>query len=195
MKRTLLALLGIVLILVGGVACKGGSKEKAKQQADSVQQARRRADSLAVVQADSLAMAAQEAERLQAQQAELEAQQRAANLKFHVIIGGFVIQSNADGYLARMQASYPEAKIFTAPNGFKLVSIGDFASFNEALGMIRGIWAGEQDSEERTALWVYEEGGKYDTSDWIENRGEDSYDPYQDGGTSSGAPVDEFDAK
>lgn len=194
MRKTLLALIGIALVLIGGVACKGGSSEKAKRQADSVQRAKKLADSLAAARADSMALAAEEAARLQAQQAELEAQQQqAANLKFHVIVGGFVIQSNADGYLARMQAHYPAAKIFVAPNGYKLVSIGDFATFDEALGMIRGI-AREQDSEERIALWVYEEGGRYDTSDWLEHKGEDGYDAYDEGGSTSGAQPDEFDA-
>lgn len=185
-----MALLG-ALIAFG--ACNRDGKQPATQ-VDTTGAAQRRADSLAAAEAEAARLAALEAEQEQERLAALE-RERAASLKFHVIIGGFVIQSNADGYLNQMKRTYPDAKIFVAPNGFKLVSIGDFDSYESAIAMIRGIWQREGDLEERTDLWVYEEGGKYDTSSWLENRDGDGYYEYGGGGgeTAYDFPPDEFD--
>lgn len=170
------------------VSCKDGAEEaeRARLRMDSIARAeaeQRAADSIARLEAEAAADAA----RAAAAEAEAASRQPDPSLKFHVIVGGFVIQSNADNYLAQMKSQYSAARLFVAPNGFKLVSIGDFATYAEAVQMMRGV--GRED------LWVYEEGGPYDTSSWLENRddaewgGEDGSDSY--GG--SNMPVDEFD--
>lgn len=191
MRLRFVVLLSVVAIpLVLSVSCKNGAKEAAREQQrqDSIAKAeamQREADSLERVrieqEAAEAALAAEAA-------AAAESKRPDPTLKFHVIVGGFVIQSNADNYLSQMQSQYSAARLFVAPNGFKLVSIGDFASYAEALQMMRGV--GRED------LWVYEEGGPYDTSSWLENRGDDfdggDEDAYSTQGNSD-APVDEFD--
>lgn len=184
----LLSVVSIPLVLL--VSCKNGAKEAAREQQrqDSIAKAealQREADSLERVRIEQEAAAAALAAEAEAA---AESTRPDPSLKFHVIVGGFVIQSNADNYLAQMQSQYSAARLFVAPNGFKLVSIGDFATYAEALQMMRGV--GRED------LWVYEEGGPYDTSSWLENRG----DEYGGGGDdayslrgNSDAPVDEFD--
>lgn len=183
-------LLVVIAVMLGAVvllgSCKNGAKEAARLQAqqDSIAQAKaaqREADSLAALEA------ARAAEAAEAAAEEAAVNQPDPSLKFHVIVGGFVIQSNADNYLAQMQSQYSAAKLFVAPNGFKLVSVGDFATYAEALQMMRGLG--------RSDLWVYEEGGPYDTTSWLENRDdmEDEGSDYTGGQTPSGGPVDEFD--
>lgn len=180
-------LLVVIAVILGAVvllgSCKNGAKEAARLQAqqDSIAQAQaaqREADSLAAL------AAAREAEAAEAA-AEAAVNQPDPSLKFHVIVGGFVIQSNADNYLAQMQSQYSAAKLFVAPNGFKLVSVGDFATYAEALQMMRGLG--------RSDLWVYEEGGPYDTTSWLENRDDMEGEEDAGGQTTSGGPVDEFD--
>lgn len=190
LKAKVLVVLATVLMpVLLMVSCKDSAKEAARLQAqrDSVaraEAAKRAADSLAQVEAAEAARAAAEAEALEA------AKQPNPSLRFHVIVGGFVIQSNADNYLAQMRAQYSAARLFVAPNGFKLVSVGDFATYADALQMMRGV--GRED------LWVYEEGGPYDTSSWLENRdsetgasGDDVYSMRKKKGSNE--PVDEFD--
>lgn len=183
-------LLVVIAVMLGAVvllgSCKNGAKEAARLQAqqDSIAQAKaaqREADSLAALEA------ARAAEAAEAAAAEAAVNQPDPSLKFHVIVGGFVIQSNADNYLAQMQSQYSAAKLFVAPNGFKLVSVGDFATYAEALQMMRGLG--------RSDLWVYEEGGPYDTTSWLENRDDmmDEEGDHASGQTPSGGPVDEFD--
>ena len=183
LKAKVLVVLATVLMpVLLMVSCKDSAKEAARLQAqrDSVaraEAAKRAADSLAQVEAA-------EAEAMEA------AKQPNPSLRFHVIVGGFVIQSNADNYLEQMRAQYSAARLFVAPNGFKLVSVGDFATYADALQMMRGV--GRED------LWVYEEGGPYDTSSWLENRdsetgaaGDDVYSMRKKKGSNE--PVDEFD--
>lgn len=175
------------------LSCKDKAAEEAARlqaQQDSIMRAeaaQREADSIKALEAEAAARAAEAAA---AAAAEAEAA-RNQSLKFHVIVGGFVIQSNADNYLAQMKSQYSAARLFVAPNGYKLVSIGDFATYEEAVRMMRGV--GRED------LWVFEEGGRYDTSSWLENKddfegGQGGDDYYNVRGNSrSGAPVDEFD--
>lgn len=134
-----------------------------RKNAEIEEAQRRTADSIAIVQAraDSLMRVTDslkriEMEREKARTAEIEAKQR---LKFHVIKGSFVYQNNADRFLDLQQRSYPEAKQFVAPNGFKLVSIADFGSMDEAVAYINRNGGSD--------LWVFEEGGPYNTSSWI----------------------------
>lgn len=158
--------------------------ELEKQKQDSIANAQRIQDSLDAIQkrvSDSLAKIQQE-EAEKAQQAALE-QAKASALKFHVIVGSFRDPSNADNFLRVQQSSHPEAKIFDSPNGFKLVSIAHFATMEEAVSYInRNQGAietaddeeeeeeyGEYDEEEEDegGMWVYEEGGRYDTSAYL----------------------------
>lgn len=174
--------------LVLSVACKDSARDamREQQRQDSLAKAieQQRQDSIAKAEAEAQQLLADSMARVEAE----ANKQPDPALKFHVIVGGFVIQSNADNYLSQMQGQYSAARLFVAPNGFKLVSIGDFATYAEALQMMRGV--GRED------LWVYEEGGPYDTSSWLENRG-DEYGGGSEGGYSnkggSTPPVDEFD--
>ena len=185
LKAKVLVVLATVLMpVLLMVSCKDSAKEAARLQAQRDSVARAEAAKRAQVEAAEAARAAAEAEAMEA------AKQPNPSLRFHVIVGGFVIQSNADNYLAQMRAQYSAARLFVAPNGFKLVSVGDFATYADALQMMRGV--GRED------LWVYEEGGPYDTSSWLENRdsetgaaGDDVYSMRKKKGSNE--PVDEFD--
>jgi len=142
------------------VGCnRKNAEEEAKRRADSIAAVQARADSIMRI-ADSLQQL--EAERERQQQIEAtQTPQYNANLKFHVIKGSFVYQENADRFLEVQRRSFPEAKQFMAPNGFKLVSIADFGSMTEAVAYINRT-AGSAEG-----LWVFEEGGRYDTSSWL----------------------------
>lgn len=148
-----------VLGLIFAGCNRKNEEEEAKRRADSIAAVQARADSIMRI-ADSLQQL--EAERERAQQ--LETSQTPSfnsNLKFHVIKGSFVYQENADRFLERQRRSFPEAKQFIAPNGFKLISIADFGSMIEAVAYIN------RTGSEEDGLWVFEEGGPYNTSAWL----------------------------
>lgn len=155
--------------LLGGSILASCGNEEAERQArmDSIARAKRMQDSIAQLRADSAALA-QEAEEAARRQEEMEAQPVQENMKFHVIKGSFTIQTNADNFLQVQLAQYPEAKIFIAPNGYKLVSIADFDNMQSAIQMVNQLMNG---SEEGAGYWVYEEGGPYNTEAWLEEKG------------------------
>lgn len=168
---------GVILlgVLALGVVVSSCNRKNVEEEA------RRRADSLAVVQAradslmritDSIKQAENERER--ARLAEIQEQQRK---KFHVIKGSFVYQDNADRFLDLQKRSYPEAKQFVAPNGFKLISIADFESMDAAVAYINRNGGSEE------GLWVFEEGGRYDTSAYLSGER-----PSRPSGSSSNTP-------
>lgn len=194
-KTKILVLLAVALMpALLMLSCKDGAEEAAARlqaQQDSianVEAEQRAADSIKKVQEEEAAARIAEAAAAAAAAAEPA---NDPSLKFHVIVGGFVIQSNAENYLAQMKSQYSAARLFVAPNGFKLVSIGDFATYGEAVRMMRGV--GRED------LWVFEEGGRYDTSSWLESKddfeeGQGGDDYYNVRSQSGGdMPVDEFD--
>ncbi len=182
-----------------GIALSSCGNEEAERQAraDSIARVKRVQDSIAQVRADSAAraeaLAAEEAES-SSESGESAGTQPNENMKFHVIKGSFTIPSNADNFLQVQLAQYPQAKIFTAPNGYKLVSIADFDNMNEAIQMVNRLSNG---AEENAAYWVYEEGGPYNTASWLEEKGtmddeyagDDSADDAYTGDDSSNTPA------
>lgn len=187
-----------------------GNDEAAQQQAkaDAVARAKRAAAEDSMAKALDSVNAAEAAEAREAEEqmgggmdnmptegGAMEAPASDGSLKFHVIKGSFTIPENASNFLAAQQSSHPQAKIFEAPNGFKLVSIADFATMQEAVSMINSQGDGR--------LWVYQEGGVYNTSAWLEERSglDDGFggDSYSSGGGSSNdfgenEEVDSFDS-
>lgn len=158
---SILLALSLTLLLAG---CKGGKESDELSAADSIALAKARQDSLAKAMADSLQLA-QEAEQAALREAEMEAQRRREALRFHVILGSFRTREFADSFLALQKHSYPDAKMFTAPNGFLLVSIGDFDSMHNAVAFINRLHSNQDEPED---MWVFEEGGVYDTSAYLE---------------------------
>jgi lipoprotein len=152
-------IVALALSIVGLSCNRKNAEEEAKRRADSIAAVQARADSIMRI-ADSLQQL--EIERERAQQTEaIREQQYNASLKFHVIKGSFIYQDNADRFLELQRRSFPEAKQFMAPNGFKLISIADFGSMSEAVAYINRTGSSED------GLWVFEEGGRYDTSSWL----------------------------
>ncbi|MFC2325019.1 MAG: hypothetical protein ACFNLL_06090 [Bacteroides sp.] len=152
-------IVALVLSIVGFGCNRKNAEEEAKRRADSIAAVQARADSIMRI-ADSLQQLEIERERAQQTQTVQEPQYN-ASLKFHVIKGSFIYQDNADRFLELQRRSFPEAKQFMAPNGFKLVSIADFGSMSEAVAYINRTGSSED------GLWVFEEGGRYDTSSWL----------------------------
>lgn len=153
----------LVTLTLGSLIITGcnrkNAEEEAKRRADSIAAVQARADSIMRI-ADSLQQL--EAEREREQQLETaQTPQFNPSLKFHVIKGSFIYQDNADRFLELQRRSFPEAKQFMAPNGFKLVSIADFGSMSEAVAYIN------RNGSSEDGLWVFEEGGRYDTSSWL----------------------------
>lgn len=166
MNRFTVILAGALIVFAAMLTagCKNKRQEAEKKRiADSIARANTVRDSLARRASDSL-HAAEEAEQNRKREAEVVAQRERAKLKFHVILGSFRVPSNADGFHSRMLQSYPAAKIFNAPNGFKLVSVADFDSMQGAVAFINRARSGQDEPED---MWVYEEGGVYDTSSWL----------------------------
>lgn len=175
MKKNNLLWIGIVGLMAVSFGCKNqNAEEEARRRADSIAMEQARADSILRI-TDSLKQVEMERER--ARMAEVEAQQR---LKFHVIKGSFVYQDNADRFLEVQRGSFPAAKQFVAPNGFKLVSIADFASMEEAVSYVNRNRGGEEDE-----LWVFEEGGRYDTSGYLNSDAYSSHRSKMDGNETS----------
>ncbi len=191
--RYLLVALSVVLGL-GFSGCGNDEAAKKQARADSIARAKHEQDSIARAMADSVAAAEAEAAS-QMEEASVEVVEEVSSssdgLSFHVIKGSFTIPENADNFLAVQQASHPQAKIFTAPNGFKLVSIADFATMQEAVAMINSQGVGE------SRLWVYQEGGPYNTSSWLEEKsgmgGGESYSESSSSSSASASSDDDFD--
>ncbi len=188
--RYLLVALTVVLGF-GFSSCGNDEAAKKQAKADSIARAKHEQDSIARAMADSVAAAeAEEPSQLdEAPMEESPAEEVVASsdgLRFHVIKGSFTIPENADNFLAVQQSSHPQAKIFTAPNGFKLVSIADFGTMQEAVAMINSQGGGE------SRLWVYQEGGPYNTSAWLEEKsGMGGGDSFSGGSSSAGASADD----
>ncbi len=174
MKIGSLVWIGVAVLTITMFGCKNqNAEEEARRRADSIAMEQARADSILRI-TDSLKQV--EAMRERARMAEIEAQQR---LKFHVIKGSFVYQDNADRFLEVQRASFPQAKQFVAPNGFKLISIADFASMDEAVAYIN------RSRSEEDNLWVFEEGGVYNTSDYLSSDAYSEHRNKMEGGAST----------
>lgn len=170
-RRPRFSLLLTAALVIAATALSGCDSKKKKAEAEQ-----RRLDSLARIEekrvqdsidavakkiSDSLAL-------IQQQQAEQAAKQNA--LKFHVIVGSFRNPQNATNFHALQSQSHSAAKIFDSPNGFKLVSIADFATMDEGIAYINRSYSagmGEEDEEGEFGMWVFEEGGVYDTSAYL----------------------------
>lgn len=171
-KRILVVLIFTALPVMLLLSCKSGMNgEHALSAADSIALAKARQDSIARILSDSLQQA-QEAEQAAARQAELEAQRQREAMRFHVIAGSFRTREFADSFLAEQSGTYPAAKMFTSPNGFMLVSIGDFPSMQSAVAFINRL---HSQQEEPIDLWVFEEGGVYNTQAYLESLNEEDY--------------------
>ncbi|MDY0200354.1 MAG: SPOR domain-containing protein [Bacteroidales bacterium] len=76
-----------------------------------------------------------------------------ARNKYHVIIGSFKIPSNADGYQKQVaQLGFQNPKIIESPNGFKMITIGSFATYSKAANEILRV---NRSKDEPIEMWVY----------------------------------------
>jgi hypothetical protein len=150
MKRILLF---IVLAAFLGTGCKYFKKDK-KKKVDTAAIQKAKQDSIAKAKAFE-----EEQKRLaeeQARQEELRKQQEyEAKYRFHVIIGSFKVPSNATAWEEEVhQMGFNKTKILDSPNGFKLVSIGQFDTYSKAFNEIDRI--NSDRIEEPLELWIYE---------------------------------------
>ncbi len=148
MKRILIFVLLSAFI---GTGCKYFKK---KPKVDQVALQKAKDDSIAKAKAF-----AEEQKRLaeeRARQEELRKQQEfESTYKFHVIIGSFKVPSNATTWEEEVhRMGFNKTKILDSPNGFKLVSIGQFDSYNKAFNEIDRI--NSERVNEPIELWIYE---------------------------------------
>lgn len=148
MKRILILM---ILATFVGASCKYFKKDK---KVDPVALQKAKEDSIAKAKAFE-----EEQKRIaeeQARQEELRKLQEFENTyRFHVIIGSFKVPSNATAWEAEVHnLGFTKTKILDSPNGFKLVSIGQFDTYSKAFNEIERINAERPD--ELIEMWVYE---------------------------------------
>ena len=139
MKKGILFLLVIALIL-GGCDLLN-KKKKAHELAE-----RLRLDSIAQAQQDSIKLADQ------LQQARLDSLKaaEAKNKKFYIIAGSFKVSGNAEKYSKKMECEGYKPEVLDYKNGYKLVSVASFDSFNGAKNQVRKI-----KDEGKYIVWIY----------------------------------------
>lgn len=148
MKRVILF---IMLATFIGTGCKYFKKTK---KVDPIALQKAKEDSIAKAKAFE-----EEQKRIaeeQARQEELRKQQEyEATYRFHVIIGSFKVPSNATSWEEEVhKLGFNKTKILDSPNGFKLVSIGQYDSYSKAFNEIERINSDRPD--EPLEMWVYE---------------------------------------
>ncbi|MEW5845373.1 MAG: hypothetical protein AB1777_03800 [Bacteroidota bacterium] len=148
MKRVILF---IVLAAFVGTGCKYFKKDK---KVDPIALQKAKEDSIAKAKAFE-----EEQKRIaeeQARQEEMRKQQEyESTYRFHVIIGSFKVPSNATAWEEDVhKMGFTKTKILDSPNGFKLVSIGQFDTYSKAFNEIERI--NSERPDEPLEMWVYE---------------------------------------
>jgi len=148
MKRIILF---IVLAAFVGSGCKYLKKDK---KVDPIALQKAKEDSIAKAKAFE-----EEQKRIaeeQARQEEMRKQQEyESTYRFHVIIGSFKVPSNATAWEEEVhKMGFSKTKILDSPNGFKLVSIGQYDTYSKAFNEIERI--NSERPDEPMEMWVYE---------------------------------------
>jgi len=148
MKRIILFM---VLAAFLGTSCKYFKKDK---KVDPVALQKAKEDSIAKAKAFE-----EEQKRIaeeQARQEEIRKQQEfESTYRFHVIIGSFKVPSNATVWEDEVhKMGFNKTKILDSPNGFKLVSIGQYDTYSKAFNEIERI--NYERLDEPMEMWVYE---------------------------------------
>ncbi|HBI81544.1 MAG TPA: hypothetical protein DDY04_06320 [Bacteroidales bacterium] len=148
MKRIILFM---VLAAFLGTSCKYFKKDK---KVDPVALQKAKEDSIAKAKAFE-----EEQKRIaeeQARQEEIRKQQEfESTYRFHVIIGSFKVPSNATVWEEEVhKMGFNKTKILDSPNGFKLVSIGQYDTYSKAFNEIERI--NYERLDEPMEMWVYE---------------------------------------
>lgn len=130
MKKVVL-LLSIVIFLFQ--ACNKGKQNSEQEAYQRMRDSTRIADSIKTVQAVELELALEQARLDSIARAAADFEIMEGSTKYHIIVGSFITPEYARAHTEYYISQGYDAKIYTADNGFDLVSAMDLENLSEAV--------------------------------------------------------------
>lgn len=116
-----------------------------KMEQQELERRQRALDSLQRVCADSAAVSAASAAR--------ERQTAGPEKRYYVIVGSYLLESNADRMYARVEKQGLTPSRFRMKNGFELIAAGGSDDFGQACALMYTLYGEEPFS---TDIWIYD---------------------------------------